>query len=98
MSDTLEAHRAAVRTHFTTVFGEPGTDTRDGASAAEPADETDPYRALWQGNLAPDDAAAFLHEAGFADAEAMIALLGRVRSGGRYAHNCRRCRRSASTR
>ncbi len=78
----LAHHRDAVATHFNAVLGAPehaGGRPADGAEAARKR-----FEAIWRGEVAPEIAEAMLASAGFADAPALAATLGRFKASHRY--------------
>jgi [glutamine synthetase] adenylyltransferase / [glutamine synthetase]-adenylyl-L-tyrosine phosphorylase len=83
----LATHRGEVETQFEAVFGDTGR--RDTAAGERPVDTTlethrDAFAALWRDEASPEVARATLERAGYADPQALLATLCRVRESGRY--------------
>src|SRR5690606_38879846 len=72
--EALERHRRIVHTHFNDLLG---AERR----AGEPDDD---FAALWSGTLDEERAAAVLRGAGYEDPQAVLALLGELRSSSMY--------------
>ena len=69
-SRELEKFRARVQSHFDQVFG--ATD--------EQAPETDSLSALWEGTLTDDQVLETLAQAGFADGDAVMSIVSKLRA------------------
>jgi [glutamine synthetase] adenylyltransferase / [glutamine synthetase]-adenylyl-L-tyrosine phosphorylase len=82
----LAAHRGEVETQFEAVFGD--TRRRDTAAGDRPVDGVEApagaFAALWRDEASPEVARATLAQAGYADPQALLATLCRVRESGRY--------------
>jgi glutamate-ammonia-ligase adenylyltransferase len=81
----LARHRAAVEEQFAAIFGAPPRASPRGTAAAPTAPAADAFAAIWRGEVTAEAAEATLANAGFADAAALAAALGRVRGSARYA-------------
>ncbi len=78
----LAEHRAHVETQFAAVFGDPPDEPP--TAARRSATDTDVLTAVWRGDVSSDSARATLAAAGFADPDALVARLARIRMSARY--------------
>ncbi|MEP7205523.1 MAG: bifunctional [glutamate--ammonia ligase]-adenylyl-L-tyrosine phosphorylase/[glutamate--ammonia-ligase] adenylyltransferase [Casimicrobiaceae bacterium] len=83
----LEAQRRAVDTHFAAIFGGPEPDGGDDSVAGDDTHGTNrraTFTSIWREEFSHEPARSALATAGFDDPDALLALLARVRTSGRY--------------
>ena len=76
----MDKHRGKVQSHFEQVFSAPQTDS---INQGERNTSTQ-YKALWQGELADDDAARFLIEQGFDETSKALELIEQLHDSSSY--------------